>query len=112
MASNTVSLNDRLAFLAAARAEGTDIEDCLVLGKALTALAQWIESARRIIEEIDASRRVFPDLERVLEARGICAGPDWDEETSSGLVHLMQEIEGCFLALHKAHFPQLSESAA
>jgi hypothetical protein len=112
MATETVSRNDRHAFLNAARAAGTDIEDCLVLGKAFTALAQWIECARRIIEEADASRRAFPDLDQALKAHDICTGLDWEDEVSSGLVYLMQEIEGRFSALHKAHFPELSEAAA
>ena len=112
MATETVSRNNRPTLLEAARAEGTDIEDCLVLGKSFTALAQWVEQARRLVDHVDGARRNWQDLDEVLKAHDICTGLEWDEEVSSGLVYLMQEVECRFAALHKVHFPQLSKVAA
>ena len=90
----------------------TDIEDCLVLGKAFSALAQWIEQARQIVDHVDSSRRNWPDLDRALREHDICTGLDWNDEASSGLVYLMQEVEHRFSALHEVRFPRSQEAAA
>jgi hypothetical protein len=112
MATETVSRNDGQAFRDAARAQGVDIEDCLTLSRAYSALAQWVEQARRIIEDVDVSRRNWPDLDRALKACGLMTGLDWAEAESVGLVYLMQEIEGRLAKLHDVHFPQMQAAAA
>ncbi len=69
-----------------------DIESAFYAVAHMTALGQWIEAARRVVDEVEVSRRINPELDALLREHDIRSAIPWDEEESNGLCMLLSSI--------------------
>lgn len=85
-------------------AERICVETELGRAQTLTALAQWVEHARQLTQELDAAAQGDEKLRDHLERLGVSYGnaSGWDDAESRGLVWLHCEIEGAIVNVKKA----------
>lgn len=85
-------MSDALTVAAAIQPSPLDIDTAIHDVAYLTALGQWIESARRIVDDIESCRRFYPEVDELLRGHDVRSGLDWDEEESNGLQILLRHI--------------------
>jgi hypothetical protein len=90
----------------------SDIDNAIYDVAYLTALVNWIEGARLVVDAIESGRQHYPDLEAALQAHEIRSGIPWEEEESAGLQTMMRSIRETVAALGPKHVADLSEEAA